>query len=256
MCLAVVVTPGGELRPETCRIAAQNNPDGFGYAFCAKDLEGRARVFIRKALTYAELEAKFWEDFDAHGDKSAFLVHWRLGTHGLLNAKNAHPYRLKNGGALVHNGILDIPAVPKQWSDTRWFVRAMLNKLPDNWQRSPVWQDVVREYIGGYNKIAGLWADESLLIVNEKDGEWRFGAWHSNDSGMKVNDWRQYVDWWENELGEDYEQRQVLGLTRPSGTKVSRGVVIHAEDYESWQEANEMLLKEMEEEEGRFVYAE
>lgn len=286
MCLATVVTPGGELRPETCRIAALNNPDGFGYAYKGVDIDGHDRVFIRKALSYVELETRFWDDYDRFGKDSTFLVHWRLGTHGLMNSTNSHPYRLANGGALIHNGILDIPAIPSEWSDTRWFVRSMLNKLPDNWQRSPVWVDVVHEYIGTYNKIAGLWPNDEILIVNENGGEWTNGTWHSNDSGQRMHPYASMVSDWEAQAGFDAEYvhglrkpRYVLSNSESWGSKecydkglrnstLSPGYVVPGtaltivphddndavHEYSEWQKANDALLEEMEEEEGVLEY--
>lgn len=91
---------------------------------------------------------------------------------------------MRDGGAFIHNGIIDIPERPEDISDTRQFVNQIINHLPDRWERDVNWCTMVRKMIGPGSKVVALWPDGAHLILNESAGHWEEdkGVWYSNNS--------------------------------------------------------------------------
>ena len=217
MCLAIAQQPGAKLTDEVLNNAAQNNPDGFGYAFC--DENGKVR--IRKHTEFAELVASYHEDWELYGQSSGFIVHFRWATHGQVCVKNTHPFKLANGGAMIHNGVLTIPGLPKDYSDSLYFANNFISKLPENWYRTPHWRTVMEKFIGAGNKVGCLYPDE-IVILNEKAGEWKDNVWYSNTSGFycKATTYTGSYKSWEASRGADnawlYEDEDLYAAGYPS----------------------------------------
>lgn len=157
--------------------AALNNPDGFGYAYV---LNGQ--VFIRKSAQYDKLRTRFERDYNRYREQSPFLIHFRWATHGDTVRRLAHPFRMQDGGAVIHNGVLDMPVIPSTESDTTAFVHKVIDRLPRGWSDTKTWPTMVQEMAGYGNKLAFLWPDSTFLILNEKAGHWDGDNWFSNQS--------------------------------------------------------------------------
>jgi hypothetical protein len=131
--------------------AAENNPDGAGYAY----VDEHGVVQIRKAATYAEIAAELDAALDQYAATSPFLIHFRIATHG---------------------------AVCEGYSDSKYFANNVISKLPRNWYRTPHWPEYIEDMIGTGNKIVCLYPD-ALVVLGEKRGNWKNGVWYSNTSG-------------------------------------------------------------------------
>lgn len=177
MCLAAFAPAGVTIRRAHLLEAGDNNPHGCGYAFARN-----GHMVIRKFEDVKELVPAYEADAALYGDGSAFLVHFRIMTHGAINKRNTHPHTMRDGGALIHNGIIDIPELPNGESDSRYFAREIIGAMPAGWMNDPILVAMAERYIGSGNKVAMLWPDGSSLILNEREGHWRDGVWYSNRS--------------------------------------------------------------------------
>ena len=137
---------------------------------------------IRKAATYAEIAAELDAALDQYSATSPFLIHFRIATHGEICEGNSHPFPVKGGGAMIHNGMLTIPGLPAGYSDSKYFANNVISKLPHNWYRTPHWPGYIEDMIGSGNKIVCLYPD-ALVVIGEKRGNWKNGVWYSNTSG-------------------------------------------------------------------------
>lgn len=172
MCVAIVVKKGNYLLDDTINKCWRANDDGGGFAY-VKD----GKVEIVKGLMTLD---KFKEAYKsvAETSPSNMLVHFRIRTSGRLDADNTHPFRVKDG-AMIHNGVICSPAGNK--SDTRLMVDKWFNKL--NKENLLLCNQQLGEAIGGGNKLAFLFNDDTYLITNEERGSWNKDGtcWFSNE---------------------------------------------------------------------------
>lgn len=173
MCIAVMVTKGHVLTEEVVDRCWRRNPDGAGFAWA-----NNGKVEINKG--YLKLD-DFKDSYftKAKDADSNMLVHFRIGTSGLNNADNTHPFRIKDG-AMIHNGVLFHPEGPK--SDTHVLVNRLFNKL--NRVNILECSEQLAKAIGGGNKLAFLFDDGSYHMVNEDSGNWDTdkSVWFSNST--------------------------------------------------------------------------
>jgi len=179
MCIAIVQKPGKKLTRKQLRSCWKENPDGGGFAYAPRTGKNRNE----KLMLCRELNSfkAFWKAYSVsvnENPKSVFLVHCRIATSGKVDLNNCHPFVVKPGLAMIHNGIIDIPQTDENKSDTFHFSEA-INKLP-----SPVEDEDVKwlleEAVGFGNKVAFLDVWNNYTILNEKSGTWLDGIWFSN----------------------------------------------------------------------------
>jgi hypothetical protein len=183
MCVAILVPMGADISTEQLRMGAGRNPDGWGYSFVRN-----GKTIIRKGIGKWEDhgEADFNRDFKRYIATSAFLIHFRVRSHGEICAENSHPFHIKGGGAMIHNGVLDLPNLPANTSDTKHFVENWVSKLPAGWNKDKFWQEMMQRFIGKANKMCFLFPDGDWLILNPSAGHWdkepHKSPWFSNYS--------------------------------------------------------------------------
>lgn len=157
MCIAVVV-PEGKVLPRDVFFACDKaNRDGAGFAFIGDE----GKVEICKSTT---VDDGFYDMYvaltkDAPGPK---LVHFRIGTQGTISDENCHPFRIKDG-ALIHNGILWSDYTAKE-SDTNQFCSDLGEHLTYEYVKEDL--DFIGDKIGDYNKMALLYDEGKLAIIN------------------------------------------------------------------------------------------
>lgn len=180
MCLIIAQTIKADALLEThLRSAWHANPDGVGYAFVDHD----GTLVVRKAFFALQaFIAAYRADYEAYGETSPFLIHFRWATTGSNTDANTHPFIIARGDAvLAHNGVLDVPTLGDE-SDTVAFCRMFLkDREVDKLVRKRSVRKLANR-IGDGNKFAILSRDREITIVNEDAGFWERGVWFSNHS--------------------------------------------------------------------------
>ncbi len=136
MCVIIYKPASVPLSTEVITAAWYANPDGAGFAYTAeKD------VYLSKG--YMDLPSLLFA-LDQHDwQKQNLLLHFRIRTHGTVNAANTQPFALDHLDkldehtpmAFAHNGIIDTPWVKNPAksrpgeSDTAIFAQDVLAPL-------------------------------------------------------------------------------------------------------------------------------
>lgn len=193
MCLLTYVAPNAMPNLSRLRDGCEANPDGFGYAIVAG-----SEILVGKGLMYESVLLEFNELRREHPEGPA-LFHSRIGTHGLNDLDNCHPFYVAKDQrtVLAHNGVLPAVVQPKKGdprSDTRiaaeyWIPRHMGRLSKVGVRRS------VERWMGRFNKIVVLTVDpryrQSAYILNEDAGHWADDdCWYSNSSYMWGGGWQ------------------------------------------------------------------
>ena len=118
MCLIIHKPAGKEVPRWIIDSAYRYNSDGFGI------------MSNGTAAKWADLKPAQIEEELSKLKEHDVAIHFRMATHGKVNKKNAHPFKLKNRAWLMHNGILH-KYTPEnrhgEKSDTRLFVEQFCN---------------------------------------------------------------------------------------------------------------------------------
>lgn len=189
MCVIIHKPAGVYPSDETLYACSANNPDGFGIMFVD---DGRVR-------TIKDVDnAKFFEVYKDLKDRE-LGIHFRWKTHGKIDHKNTHPYKVldpKSHGRdlwLMHNGVISMKEVDKNMSDTWHFVelimRPILVQAGTQVLNDPSFQELVESYIGYSSKLLMLDQDNRFIKINEGAGIEHEGCWLSNDYSHTINQW-------------------------------------------------------------------
>ena len=173
MCVAIVQKPKHQITKKQLKACWENNPDGGGFAFVKNN-----KVMIHKVLNSFKA---FWRAYNkarSENPLSVFLVHCRIMTSGLVNLENCHPFVVKKGLVMIHNGVIDVDLSEKNRSDTYHFTKK-LSRIKDDPINNQSYKWLIEESIGS-NKLAFLNAKNQFSIINESLGNWINGVWFSN----------------------------------------------------------------------------
>lgn len=189
MCLLTFFPDGVYPTPAAIKAldeGAKFNPDGYGYAMIAGD-----EILVRKGMDSELVLDLFLEDRKKY-PKGPALFHSRIGTDGLTDESNCHPFYVGKDRktVLAHNGILPRLARPKSLkdrrSDTRILAEVLLPEKPFGYFHSQLARDAFSEWMGPFNKVIILTTNprypNNVLIFNQDRGHWNHDAWWSNDS--------------------------------------------------------------------------
>lgn len=164
---------------------ATYNNDGHGYAIVVPD---DLRIIIKHSLNAESLIDRFASDRERYPEGPA-LFHSRIGTSGIMDKFNCHPFLL--GGdrntVVAHNGILPNSMQPSKGDrrcDTHLAAEDIFPKRFGH-LRKPKARQRLANAIGTYNKLVILSVnpeyDQWAYIVNEKQGvRDKSGIWYSN----------------------------------------------------------------------------
>lgn len=187
MCL-LIFKPEGVTVPQSDLIhGARANRDGAGIAY----YNGR-KVVIEKSPKWGETEVS--KALAKIGNAPA-IIHFRLATHGKVDASNAHPFELPHGFAAAHNGVIHgVDCLPNE-SDTRAFLRSCVAPFiaPRDKAIDPALASLWGDEIGKGNKLAIMSPTGHVTLVNEDAGTWEDGVWYSNTyfRPSPVAEWRK-----------------------------------------------------------------
>jgi len=171
MCIAILNKTGAELTSEQFKNSWKTNPHGGGIGY----FENGKPVIVKEMKDYK----KFYNIYKEHRakTKNPMIVHFRVGTSGLLDEENCHPFLCRNGIILAHNGILSGFTGTEKKSDTREFCE-FFGSIPYLKEQVHNWGQV----IGYGNKVIVLSPDGDFSIMNEYEGSWEKSSWYSNNS--------------------------------------------------------------------------
>lgn len=180
MCLLILAKGGATPSKKSLRIAAKNNPDGFGFAIIGDD----NRIHRFRSMDIEETITAFFEARKRFPRGHA-IFHLRITTHGATNIDNCHPFVINNDVVMGHNGMLPIKEEDGR-SDTRIFAEDWLPELGvKQMLDDPMGVKELEKFIG-YSKLAFLNVGDELnkpfYIINEEMGHWKDGVWYSNSS--------------------------------------------------------------------------
>ena len=174
-----------------------NNPDGHGWAIASGD-----QMVMGRSLHLDEALSGFIDAREKHPGPALF--HSRWATHGSIRVGNCHPFLVGNSHktVLAHNGILPKDAPPAKGdarSDTAILAEDI---LPRRWFRldRPTVRKSMSEWAGRGNKVVILTVDsryrQNAYLINEGQGHWDDGVWHSNHDYVWSTKWQPAASAW------------------------------------------------------------
>lgn len=215
MCIIAIKTKDTKMFDEkTLKTMFENNPDGAGYMYV-----DNGQVIIKKGfMTYKDLK----KSLDGHDfTNKNLVVHFRIGTSGLNDKLNCHPYpidkmngvNVKCNLGMAHNGILYdyTPRVPSKKNDTQYFIEYVLTALKNDFISDSSCRYLISELIGPNNKLAFLDSNDNITMINHfiKDNGYYFSntsykqprykkQTSVHDNIKKVNELDEMWDWWKH----------------------------------------------------------
>jgi len=177
MCIAILNT-SGTLDKQTFQTCWKNNPDGGGLAW---NEGGKLQIF--KEMKQVDRLYSKYQRIRKHNTRGNILIHFRVATHGKINATNCHPFLVNKNLAFIHNGIISGAGLETHadFSDTYLFNQLILQKLPRDFTTNEAILNLLAQYID-YSKLIFLDSFDNWTIVNEDLGHWDGGNWYSNES--------------------------------------------------------------------------
>lgn len=174
MCLAIYKPPSVIIPEDNLHKGWTRNPDGGGFAWH----DGKKLHVQRGFDKFKEFLSAYNETFEANRS-SKFLIHFRIRSTGDRSKENCHPHTFAHGVA-IHNGTISGTGadMSKGKSDTVLF----LEKFGKNLTLDRVRNNLkTLDEVMSWNKMVFLYNNGDHIIVNEKQGTWRGGAWYSNN---------------------------------------------------------------------------
>jgi hypothetical protein len=205
MCLIIHKPAGTEIPRWVIDSALESNPDGFGIM-----AEGYSNKWRNITGKNAEAKLRELQEYE-------LAVHFRWATDGKVTKRNAHPFKVKGGSYLMHNGILSKYRTSRTDtdSDTKRFVDTFCN--PQVQQHGSIPTAALESEIEG-SAICLMLPDG---IIKRYGGGWsnHFDLWFSNEyawdaPGKYSKGYARYID-------DDYGD---VSVTQVSGVPMADAV--------------------------------
>lgn len=219
MCNIIHKPAGVVLTEKSIRATHQRNSDGFGYMYWDPE---KKRIFAFKGMMGIQEILKSFKDTEQY----EALYHFRLRTHGAKDFERCHPFGVlvkKHGDPedmyFMHNGVFQIPTQGQE-SDTMAFNRVHLQPLFRNGTdiiRNPTVQLMLKSFIG-YNKLAFMYGEGEVTIINKEAGDQYEGCWVSNKGSM--------TDWYNNS-GRSGHNSVTAGSKYFGKYQLRKGDIVH-----------------------------
>ena len=177
MCLLVLQKENATIKEKHLKNAFDSNEDGVGYSYV-----DNSKIVTKKFRKYNNFLKNWNNDNEKFSNKSPFLLHFRLATHGIEEGTfNVHPFAVRKDLVFAHNGIINEVDDDKKMSDTQVFNRDILQNLKKSFLQDTIMIKLIEGFIGS-SKLAFLNKDKSYKIINEDLGHWLDDVWFSNKS--------------------------------------------------------------------------
>ena len=230
MCIAIYSLKGNEIpTKEILKNCFKANPDGAGFAYTYKGTVYTYKGFFK----FDEFYKKLTECDKKYNLKNCgILIHFRIATHGGINAANCHPFSLssnesklkatfvKSNYAVIHNGVCSITATVSKketLSDTALFVRDYLSKIAtyDGWFENENTIALIEKLID--SKMAILRGDGSIISTSgfhkADDGNY-YSNYSYKESSYGFYGYGFFDDWYGEYLKEKQYEMPLMELKR------------------------------------------
>ena len=177
MCIAILNQSVKTLTKESLKNSWDNNSDGAGLLYV--DQNKTLQMF--KELKNFDVFYNKYKDLREEFPHSKFLLHFRIGTQGLKNDSNCHPFLVNPKLGFIHNGVISAMPFDSKHSDT-FILNKMLSMLKIGSEANPVFPILMKSFAGHSNKFVFLNNNNKAVIINEQLGHWFEGDWYSNSS--------------------------------------------------------------------------
>lgn len=176
MCI-IIVKPYNQVIPETVlEKSLSQNQDGFGLYAYSPEMGGK----VYRTIHYNNY---FKPQIDKYNKEEYFLIaHYRLTSAGNNNLKNVHPFNIRKGWWMFHNGHFEHAYYHRFKSDTNIVSDALKKiKYPD--QNIPAICHMMDNMTD--SRLVFVKNDD-YHIVNEPLGKWSGGIWYSQTGPIKT----------------------------------------------------------------------
>ncbi len=182
MCIIVYKPADIDVDDNILQNCYNNNPDGAGFLVKLDDGSLKTEKGFFNFDTFLKAIKPF--------RKNEFTLHFRIKTHGLVNADNTHPFWVfENQLAFAHNGVFNKIDCPNpNYSDTWHFNEKILKPfLTKMGGPEALEEEFVRDLILGYIDFSKLvfmreGLENGTWIFNESKGTFVNTVWFSNTS--------------------------------------------------------------------------
>ena len=195
MCIAILNKSSKVLTEEAMKNCWDNNSDGAGLLYVDNNKQLQMFKELKNFETFYTRYAELREQFP----NSQFLIHFRIGTQGLKNDSNCHPFLVNPKLGFIHNGMISAMPYDQKHSDT-YILNKMLSMLKVGSENNEAFPVLMKAFAGHANKFVFLNNKNQSFIVNESLGHWFEGDWYSNSS-YKQSSFRSWNAWDEGEYG-------------------------------------------------------
>ncbi|GAA0764638.1 class II glutamine amidotransferase [Ideonella azotifigens] len=168
MCLIIKKPRGRQITADFLENAWRGNHDGWGFFY----LDGSGHLATTKGMQLNELLAL---NQGLPLDCEVYL-HLRKATYGHVNHEMAHPYQVREGLMLMHNGSIEhLAPTDTRRSDTSELAR-MLACMFDGLTDAQVASMMRSE---GFNRLITPAIKGSMVVLLDREGAVRLGRdWH------------------------------------------------------------------------------
>lgn len=163
------------------------NADGAGFMFVHNNMVHIYKGFINARALIRKRNSVF-SSMKVNPNDIPIVYHFRIATHGGVNARNCHPFPVTDNVAkltahkskaemgVAHNGVLPIiDYKDKDSSDTQQFVKHCLSRM------------TMDEISKNSTLISMVLKSDRLIVMNKDGGILRFGTWHDEDGLLFSN---------------------------------------------------------------------
>lgn len=185
MCILIYCQQGKLLTIDAFKASIRHNQDGFGYAWRVATNQLECKKFLIKNLSDSNL-LQYYNRYCKDVAGSDHVFHARLCTHGTVSRGNIHPFKTANDEFIAHNGVLNVrqDGIPKNWSDTRYWVDAIINQIGDGPTSTQL--QAINDFVTRSRSKVIWFKKDTVYLFNQEAGHWSDGIWYSNNS-YKVN---------------------------------------------------------------------
>jgi predicted glutamine amidotransferase len=207
MCLMIYKPKGRTIPKQHIKTGFESNPDGAGFMY----LDKKGNVTISKGyFSFPE----FYKAFKAREKRfpqSPFVLHMRIGTSGVKDTNNCHPFGLLQGAGFAHNGILgQFSYANSNHSDTWHYANQILKPLgPHFWTDKKVNEMLERDAKTTGSKFC-LLTRSGVKIYNEMAGHYSSGIWYSNNTYRSIFSVQTRFRSWLSEIGDTMQDDRDL----------------------------------------------